>query len=96
MKILIIEDELKTAKFLKKGLGEAGFVVDVAGRGLARSTIRNYQGTLKVFLDYLCDPRYPWAEICEEELGVRPRQVFDNQSLTRHLAELEGFRRTGR
>ena len=27
MKILVIEDEAKTAKFLKKGLGEAGFVV---------------------------------------------------------------------
>ena len=33
MKILVIEDETKTAKFLKKGLGEAGFVVDVAGDG---------------------------------------------------------------
>ncbi len=34
MKILIIEDEVKTAKFLKKGLSEAGYVVDVAGDGL--------------------------------------------------------------
>jgi two-component system copper resistance phosphate regulon response regulator CusR len=34
MKILVIEDELKTANFLKKGLGEAGFVVDVARDGL--------------------------------------------------------------
>jgi two-component system, OmpR family, copper resistance phosphate regulon response regulator CusR len=34
MKILVIEDESKTAKFLKKGLSEAGFVVDVAGDGL--------------------------------------------------------------
>jgi two-component system copper resistance phosphate regulon response regulator CusR len=34
MKILVIEDEVKTAKFLKKGLGEAGFVVDVAEDGL--------------------------------------------------------------
>jgi two-component system copper resistance phosphate regulon response regulator CusR len=33
MKILVIEDEVKTAKFLKKGLGEAGFVVDVASDG---------------------------------------------------------------
>lgn len=33
MKILVIEDEMKTAKFLKKGLGEAGFVVNVAGDG---------------------------------------------------------------
>ena len=34
MKILIVEDELKTAKFLKKGFEEAGFVVDAAGDGL--------------------------------------------------------------
>src|SRR5277367_186025 len=34
MKILVIEDEVKTAKFLKKGLNEAGFVVDVAMDGL--------------------------------------------------------------
>ena len=34
MKILIIEDELKTAKFLKKGLSEAGYVVSVAADGL--------------------------------------------------------------
>jgi two-component system, OmpR family, copper resistance phosphate regulon response regulator CusR len=33
MKILVIEDEVKTAKFLKKGLGEAGFVVDIAEDG---------------------------------------------------------------
>jgi len=34
MKILIIEDEVKTARFLQKGLSEAGYVVDVAGDGL--------------------------------------------------------------
>ncbi len=34
MKILAIEDESKTAKFLKKGLSEAGFVVDLADNGL--------------------------------------------------------------
>jgi two-component system copper resistance phosphate regulon response regulator CusR len=34
MRILVIEDEAKTAKFLKKGLGEAGFVVNVAGDGV--------------------------------------------------------------
>jgi two-component system copper resistance phosphate regulon response regulator CusR len=33
MKILAIEDEIKTAKFLKKGLSEAGFVVEVAADG---------------------------------------------------------------
>jgi two-component system copper resistance phosphate regulon response regulator CusR len=34
MKILVIDDEAKTAKFLKKGLLEAGYVVDVAADGL--------------------------------------------------------------
>ena len=34
MKILIIEDEPKTAGFLRKGLNEAGYVVDVAGDGV--------------------------------------------------------------
>jgi len=34
MKILIVEDEVKTARFLKKGLNEASFVVDVATDGL--------------------------------------------------------------
>jgi two-component system, OmpR family, copper resistance phosphate regulon response regulator CusR len=34
MRILVIEDESKTAKFLKKGLSEAGFAVDIASDGL--------------------------------------------------------------
>jgi two-component system copper resistance phosphate regulon response regulator CusR len=33
MKVLIIEDEPKTASYLKKGLTESGFVVDVAADG---------------------------------------------------------------
>ena len=33
MKILVVDDEAKTARFLRKGLREAGFVVDVAGDG---------------------------------------------------------------
>jgi two-component system copper resistance phosphate regulon response regulator CusR len=33
MRILVVDDEAKTAKFLRKGLGEAGFVVDVSANG---------------------------------------------------------------
>lgn len=33
MKILVVEDEAKTSRFLRTGLREAGFVVDVAGDG---------------------------------------------------------------
>jgi two-component system copper resistance phosphate regulon response regulator CusR len=34
MKILIVEDEAKTAKFLKRGLSEAGYIADIATDGL--------------------------------------------------------------
>ena len=34
MKILIVEDEIKTGEYLSKGLTEAGFVVDRADNGL--------------------------------------------------------------
>ena len=33
MHILVVEDERKTAAYLRKGLAENGFVVDVAERG---------------------------------------------------------------
>ena len=33
MKILIVEDEIKTGEYLRQGLREAGFVVDLATRG---------------------------------------------------------------
>ncbi len=34
MRLLVVEDEDKAAQFLKKGLGEAGYVVDTAANGM--------------------------------------------------------------
>ncbi|WP_428508756.1 heavy metal response regulator transcription factor [Roseateles sp.] len=34
MKLLVIEDEIKLAEYLRKGLGEEGYVVDVAHSGI--------------------------------------------------------------
>lgn len=34
MKILVVEDEIKTGDYLRQGLSEAGFVVDLARDGL--------------------------------------------------------------
>ena len=33
MKLLLIEDDAKTVRFLKKGLTDEGYVVDVTGDG---------------------------------------------------------------
>ena len=34
MKLLVIEDEVKLAEYLRKGLSEEGFVVDLAHNGV--------------------------------------------------------------
>ena len=34
MKILVIEDEVRLAEYLKKGLSESGYVVDLAHDGI--------------------------------------------------------------
>jgi two-component system copper resistance phosphate regulon response regulator CusR len=34
MKLLVVEDEIKTGQYLKKGLSEAGFIVDLARTGM--------------------------------------------------------------
>ena len=61
MRILIVEDERKTAAFLAKGLGENGFVVDVADQGedglhLARSVAYDL-----VILDVMLPKLDGWA-----------------------------------
>ena len=58
--------------------------------GLARSTVRSYQGSLRGFLDFLLDARYPWTAVCVQEFGRAPEQVFDDLNLVRHLYEYEG------
>jgi len=65
MKILIIEDEKKTAADLRKGLGENGFVIDVSSQGeeglfLARTG--NYD---LLILDVMLPERDGWSLIAE-------------------------------
>ena len=56
----------------------------------AVSTLRGYQATLRGFLDYLTDERYPWVAICEVEFGVRPVQMIDERNAIAHVVEYEG------
>lgn len=56
----------------------------------AVGTLRSYQATLRAFLEYLTDERYPWVAICEAEFGERPVQVLDERNVIHHVVEYEG------
>ena len=76
MKILIIEDEPKTGKFLKKGLTEAGFVTDVAadGRdGLHLALTENYD---LVVLDVMLPGIDGWEVLREMRRAARQFPVL--------------------
>lgn len=65
MKILIVEDELKTASYLMKGLGEEGFSVDHAvdgDEGLALALEREYD---LLILDIMLPGRDGWSLLGE-------------------------------
>jgi two-component system copper resistance phosphate regulon response regulator CusR len=65
MRILVIEDERKAAEFLRKGLTESGFVVDVAldgEDGLFRALSLDYQ---LVILDAMLPVKDGWAVLSE-------------------------------
>jgi two-component system, OmpR family, copper resistance phosphate regulon response regulator CusR len=53
MRILIVEDEQKTAAYLRKGLAENGYVVDVAGNGIDGGHLAQSQDYDLILLDVM-------------------------------------------
>lgn len=62
----------------------------LVGEGLAHSTIRNYQMAVGLFLAYVCDARYGWAERCEGCFGTHPVQIFHEWNTAVHRSDGEG------
>jgi site-specific recombinase XerD len=62
----------------------------VAQGGWAHSTIRTYEGSVALFLAYVCDPRYGWAEACMERVGEIPSQICHEWNTATHVDEYEG------
>ena len=56
---------------------------------LARSTICAYENALKLFCDYLVDPRYDWAHVCEQAFGTHPVQVVHEWNTAAHRQDNE-------
>jgi site-specific recombinase XerD len=53
--------------------------------------VRNYQGSLALFVAYICDPRYGWSEACLERVGVAPpREILNEWNSAAHVADYEG------
>lgn len=59
-------------------------------RPIVVSTARLYETTLRMFLDYLTDPRYGWPAECMGRFGVAPSQVLHEWNTVVHVSEYEG------
>lgn len=59
------------------------------GGRIARSTLRGYQASVRLFCDYLVDPHYGWGERCLELFGTHPVQVCHEWNTLRHVVEVE-------
>jgi two-component system copper resistance phosphate regulon response regulator CusR len=76
VKILVVEDEAKAAAYLRKGLSENGFVVDVAARGdegLQRAVTGDYD---LVILDVMLPGRDGWSVLYELRQAGRQTPVL--------------------
>jgi len=59
-------------------------------RPIVVSTARNYEGAVRMFLDFVVDARYGWLEVCRQRFGVTPQQVFHEWNTVAHVTEYEG------
>ncbi len=77
MKILVVEDEPKTAAYLRKGLGESGFIIDLAtdgDDGFAQAMNLSYD---LLILDVMLPRRDGWSLISELRVrGVHTPALF--------------------
>lgn len=54
------------------------------------STARAYEVIIALFMEFLLDGRYGWAEICLDRFGQAPQEVFHEGNSVLHSVEYEG------
>ena len=69
-----------------------------AERHLAVSTVRGYQGALRLFTEFLTDGRYGWAAACAEAFGPGsyPVAIAHEWNTISHLRAMRAGRRRAR
>jgi integrase/recombinase XerC len=58
--------------------------------GRSESTIRQRQGAIRLFCDYITSPYYSWVQLCEERFGTHPVQICHEWNTSAHLTDYEG------
>jgi two-component system, OmpR family, copper resistance phosphate regulon response regulator CusR len=76
MRILIVEDEPKTATYLRQGLAEHGFVVDVADQGEDGLHLARTGRYALVVLDVMLPARDGWSVLAELRRSGQPTPVL--------------------
>ena len=77
MKILVVEDEKKAAAYLRKGLVENGYVVDVAADGEVGLDLARSGGYELLILDIMLPRRDGWSVLGElRRSGVQTPVLF--------------------
>jgi two-component system, OmpR family, copper resistance phosphate regulon response regulator CusR len=77
LRALIIEDEIKTAQYLKKGLSEHGFVVDVSHRGEDGLHLALTGDYSFIILDVMLPDQDGWSIIAElRKMGMQTPVLF--------------------
>ena len=59
-------------------------------RPIAFSTARTYQITVRMFCDYITDPRYGWSVQCLERFGRAPIPILHEWNSIVHVSEFDG------
>ena len=76
MKLLVVEDTVKTAAYLSKGLAENGFVVDVASDGDAGLELARGGDYGCLIVDVMLPKRDGWSLVAELRRGGRQTPVI--------------------
>ncbi|MSR97633.1 phage integrase family protein [Arthrobacter sp. BL-252-APC-1A] len=67
------------------------FSLELRGvRGVSHSTMLNYQGSVRLFMEYVTDSSYGWAEECLKRFGTHPAQIAFEWNTARHREDSMG------
>jgi len=76
MKILLVEDEAKTGQYLKQGLSEAGFNVDLAADGLIGRDLALTEDYDLIVLDIMLPYVTGWEILCDIRAHAKKNPVL--------------------